>query len=69
VPELGTCGLCGKVTMVHGNKGSGIEGGFGRRLMLCDDCCVCYNHAPGGKYWDVGMDGKKQHHRLEVRSK
>jgi hypothetical protein len=61
LPELGTCGLCGKQNvMVHGNKGSGVEGGFGRRLMLCDDCCVCYNHCPGGKYWDVRMDGKKR---------
>lgn len=34
--------------------------GFGRRLMLCDDCCVCYNHCPGGKYWDVRMDGKRR---------
>lgn len=56
MPELGTCDACGKYAMVHGNDGSG----FGRRLMLCDDCCVCYNHAPGGKYWDVRMDGKRR---------
>lgn len=66
MPELGTCDVCGKQNvMVHGNDGNG----FGRRLMLCDDCCPCYNHAPGGKYYIVRMDGKRNTECLEVRSK
>ena len=56
MPEIGVCDVCGRITVVHGNDGTG----FGRKLMLCDDCCPCYNHAPpNGKYYKNRMDGKK----------
>lgn len=55
MPEMDYCGCCGNYTFVHGNPGHGEPGGFGRRLMLCDDCCVCYNHCPGGKYYEKPM--------------
>lgn len=51
MPEMGTCDLCGERKVVHGNTGEG----FGRRQMFCDDCCVCYNHCPGGKYYETPM--------------
>jgi hypothetical protein len=62
LPELGFCDCCGKFTVVHGTPGHGERGGFGRRLMLCDDCCVCHNHCPSlgpnhpaGKYYVRSM--------------
>ena len=40
--------------VIHGNKDRGI--------LLCDDCCVCYNHSPSlgshhaaGKYYEFTM--------------
>jgi len=59
--EFDFCSCCGRFTVVHGNKGHN-RGGFGARVLLCDDCCPCYNHCPplygkgsGGKYWYLSM--------------
>ena len=49
--ERDICSGCGMDTIVHGNTGED----FGNRVMLCDDCCPCYNHAPGGKYHKTTM--------------
>lgn len=56
MPELDYCSCCGTFTVVHGNKGE-----FGRRIMLCDNCCPCHNHSPylgrpwAGKYYSFSM--------------
>jgi len=52
--KMGYCINCGKWATVHGNDERG--------LVLCDDCCVCYNHCPPlgehhlpGKYYHYPM--------------
>lgn len=53
---MGNCSCCGDYTVVHGN-----DGDWGRTVMLCDECCPCYNHSPylgrpwAGKYYEFSM--------------
>jgi len=48
MPELGICNCCGEYRAVHGNENS--------KKVFCDDCCLCYNHCSGGKYYNKSMD-------------
>jgi len=54
--KMGYCTLCGNYTVVHGNDRDPA-----RHMMLCDECCPCYNHSPylgrpwAGKYYEFSM--------------
>lgn len=49
--KMGYCTVCGRWAVVHGNGD----------MVLCDDCCPCYNHSPylgrpwAGKYYEFSM--------------